>query len=118
MQAGTVTVLSTEEELSKLKEEQNQASICVLKTPKFWQWCDKSRATYSKGGEKQKDWTNMRVIMYNLTVNLMNHCNIDCKKTGDCKLFVIRTDEGVVQVKRLNNNARIPVRGNIRGGRV
>ena len=54
VQAGTVTVLSTEEELSKLKNEENEASISVIKTPKFWQLCDKSRATYSKGGEKQK----------------------------------------------------------------
>ena len=50
VQTGTVTVLSTEEELSKLKSDNNETSICVLKTPKFWQWCDKSRATYSKGG--------------------------------------------------------------------
>ena len=49
--------------------------------------------------------------MYKSEYNFNNHCNTDCKKTGDCKLFVIRTDEGVVQVKILNNNARIPVRG-------
>ena len=46
MQAGTVTVLSTEEELSKLRNEENEASISVIKTPKFWKLCDKSRATY------------------------------------------------------------------------
>ena len=33
------------------------------------------------------------------------------KRNDSCKLFVIRTDEGVVKVKRLNNNARIPVKG-------
>ena len=33
------------------------------------------------------------------------------KMNDFCKLFVIRTDEGVVKVKRLNNNARIPVKG-------
>ena len=35
----------------------------------------------------------------------------DCKKNDSCKLFVIRTDDEVVKVKRLNNNARIPVKG-------
>ena len=30
---------------------------------------------------------------------------------GYCKLFVIRKHERVVELKRLNNNARIPVKG-------
>ena len=111
MQAGTVTVLSTEKELSKLKNEEKKSSISVIKTPKFWQLCDKSRATYSKGGEKQKQWTSMRAEMYENNCKLNANCNTDCKKNDSCKLFVIRTDEGVVKVKRLNNNARIPVKG-------
>ena len=105
VQAGTLAFLSTEEELSKLKEEKNQASICVLKTPKFWQWCNKSSATYSKGEEKQKEWTNGGALMCDTNCNLNEICNNDCKKNESCKLFVIRTDEGVVKVKRLNNNA-------------
>ena len=109
MQAGTVTVLSTEEELSKLKEERNEASTCVLKTPKFWQLCDKSRATYLKGGENQKQWTNTRAEMYDNDCKLNEFCNTDCNKENSCKLFVIRTDEGVVKIERLNNNARIQI---------
>ena len=105
MQAGTVTVLSTEEELSKLKNEKNEANISLIKTPKFWQLCDKSRATYSKGGEKQKQWTSMRAEMYENNCKSNQICNTDCKKNDYCKLFVIRTDEGLVKVKRLNNNA-------------
>ena len=61
-QAGAVTVFSTEDELSKIKEENNEASICVLKTPKFWQWCDKLRATYLQGKEKQNEWTKCKGI--------------------------------------------------------
>ena len=78
MQAGTVTVLSTEEELSK-KNEENEASISVIKTPKFWQLCDKLRATYSKGGEKQKQWTTIRAEMYENNCKLNENCNTDCK---------------------------------------
>ena len=111
MHSGTVTVLSTEEQLSNLKDEENRFRICVLKTPKFWQWCDKSRATYSKGGEKRKQWTNVRVSMYNTDCNFKKDCIIDCKKTGNCKLYAIRTYEGVEEIKRLNNNAKIPFRG-------
>ena len=49
--------------------------------------------------------------MYENNCKLNENCNTDCKKNDFCKLFVIRTDEGVVKVKRLNNNARIPVKG-------
>ena len=79
VQAGTVTVLSTEEELSKLKKEKNKATICVLKTPKFWQWCEMSRMAYSKGEEKQKQWTNLRAIMYDTDSKFNDNYNIECK---------------------------------------
>ena len=49
--------------------------------------------------------------MYDNDCKLNEFCNTDCNKKDSCKLFVIRTDEGVVKIKRLNNNARIPVRG-------
>ena len=50
-------------------------------------------------------------IVYDTGCKFNKDCNIECKDTRHCKLLVIRTDEGVVQVKRLNDNARIPVRG-------
>ena len=49
--------------------------------------------------------------MYENNCKLIENCNTHCKKNDSCKLFVIRTDEGVMKVKRLNNNARIPVKG-------
>ena len=93
MQAGTAIVLCTQEEFSKLKEEEDQANICVLKTPKFWQWCDKSRAIYSKRGRKQKQLTNVRAIMYESDYKFNDHCNTDSEKTDDCDLFVISFQE-------------------------
>ena len=72
-------MLSTEEELSKLKEEKNQARICASKTPKVWQWCDKLRATYSKGAEKQENWTNVSAAIYESDCRFHEHCNINCK---------------------------------------
>ena len=49
--------------------------------------------------------------MYDTDCKFNEHCKINCKRATHCKIFVIRTDEGVAQVKSLNNNARIPVRG-------
>ena len=48
--------------------------------------------------------------MYDTNYNSIKRCNLDCKKTGHCKLLVIRMDGGIVQVKGLNNAARIPVK--------
>lgn len=46
-----------------------------------------------------------------------NDCNSkdynksECKKESHCKLFVIKIDEGVVRVKKLSNNTKLPIRG-------
>ena len=52
VKVGTLTVLSSEEDLDKLKDERIRSSISVLKTPKFWKWQDakiNSRANLQKG---------------------------------------------------------------------
>ena len=54
IKVGTVTVLSSEEELHQLKNERIKSSISVLKAPKFWKWRDtkiNSRANFKKEGE-------------------------------------------------------------------
>ena len=48
--------------------------------------------------------------MYESDCKSNEFCNTNCEKRDFCKLFVIRTDYGVVRVKRLNNNARIPAK--------
>ena len=42
-----------------------------------------------------------------------NGCNDFCKHKTPCKLYVIKSDEGdqVVKIKRLNVNAKLPMRG-------
>ena len=52
VKVGTVTVLSSEEDLDKLKDERIRSSISVLKAPKFWKLQDakiNSRANLQKG---------------------------------------------------------------------
>ena len=43
-----------------------------------------------------------------------NQCIKPCKHRNLCKLYVIKTEEGVVQMKRLCKNAKLPIRGTAR----
>ena len=52
---GTVTVLSSEEELDRLKDKRIKSRIFVLKAPKFWKWQNdkiNSRANLQKGDNR------------------------------------------------------------------
>ena len=107
VKVGTVTVLSSEEELEDLKDERVRSSISVLKAPKFWKWQNEkinSRANLSEGGE----WDFVNADDCKLLTDCKNSCNEERRL---CKLFVMKTDQGIVKVKRLCNNARLPVRG-------
>ena len=58
--------------------------------------------------QKGGDWA----FVYANGCKLSNDCKISCRKEErSCKLYVMKTDQGVVKVKRLCNNARLPVRG-------
>ena len=107
MKIETVTVLSSEEELDRLKDERVRSSISVLKAPKFWKWQNpkiNSRANFSKGGE----WD----FVHADDCKLLNDCKISCNKEGrSYKVYVMKMDQGVVKVKILCNNASLPVRG-------
>ena len=107
VKVGTVTVLSSEEELNRLKDERIRSSIFVLKAPKFWKWQNEqinSRANLSKGGE----WAFVHADDFKISNDCKNSCN---KEWRTCELYVMKTDQGVVKVKRLCNNARLQVRG-------
>ena len=43
-----------------------------------------------------------------------NECIKPCKHRNCCKLYVVRTQEGVVKVKRVCKNAKLPIRGTTR----
>ena len=107
VKVGTMMVLSSEEELDRLKDERVKSSISVLKAPKFWKWQSEqtnSRANLSKGGE----WA----FVHGDDCKLPNDCNISYNNDRRaCKLYVTKTDQGFVRVKKLCNNAKLPVRG-------
>ena len=107
IKVGTVNILSSEEELYQLKNERITSSISVLKAPKFWKWRDtkiNSRANFKNEGE----WAFVHKDNCKSSDDCMMKCN---KKEGVCKFFVMKTDQGIVRVKRLCNNAKLPVRG-------
>ena len=87
VKVGTATVLSSEEELDRLKDERVKSSVFVLKAPKFWKWQSEkinSRADFSKGVE----WA----FVHN-DCKLSNVCKISCNEEGRiCKLYVMKTD--------------------------
>ena len=91
VKVGTVIVLSSEEDLDKLKDERIRSSISVLKAPKLWKLQDakiNSRANLPKGGE----WA----FVHADDCKLSNDCNTSCNKDGrPCKLYVMKTDQGV-----------------------
>ena len=40
-----------------------------------------------------------------------NECKTSCKHRNFCKLYVTRTDEGIVKMKSMCKNVKLPVRG-------
>ena len=107
IKVGTVTVLSSEEELHQLKNKRIKSSIYVLKAPKFWKWRD-TKINFRANFKQEGEWA----FVHKDNCKSSDDCTMKCnKKEGVCKLFVMKTDQGVVRVKRLYNNAKLPVGG-------
>ena len=106
-----MTVLSSEEEIQRLQDERIRSSISVLKAPKFWQSKNNSRANSAKGGTNGQKCVQQWAHVYDSECNAENGCKDECKRGRHCKLFVMKIDEGLVKIKKLCNNARMPVRG-------
>ena len=104
-------MLAGTEELSKMNELTMQNTISILRCPRFWQDNSFSRSKFLKGDvQNEKQWG----YLYNMDCELCklkNECKETCKHRSPCKLYVIKTEEGIVKVKRTNVNARLPSRG-------
>ena len=67
-------------------------------------WKKKFEGEFAKRGE----WA----FIHADDCKISNDCKNSCNEEGrSCKLYVMKTDQGVVKVKRLCNNARLPFRG-------
>ena len=115
VKSGTVTVLAGEEQLQTMNDAEVQKKISILKCPRFWRCTEKNE-------NDQNSWTNFfrgRVQWGYLYHNdcelckIQNECKGICKHKSPCKLysFVNEKGEEIVKVKRVNVNAKLPVRG-------
>ena len=114
VQSGTVTVLSNSEELKMLQDQRMQRQISILKTPKFWTDAAGStilRTKFKKGHDKNDfEWG----YLYDTDCKICKRKNVnqnECKHRNPCKLYVIKNEEEILRVKRMNVNAKLPVRG-------
>ena len=112
VKAGTVTVISSEDKLRQLQEDSVQKSITVLKQPQFWSSIKSTQNLRANSFKGRVQWG----FLYGNTCkicNFENDCKMECKHHKNCKIYVIEgeKDEEVLRVKRMNVNARLPVRG-------
>ena len=117
VKSGTVTVLAGTEELSKMNQARMQNTISILKCPRFWSSSTNAvsssnlRSNFVKGDvQYEVEWGHW----YNNECKICktkNECKGHCKHRTNCKLYVMRANEGVVKIKRMNVNAKLPTRG-------
>ena len=114
MPARTVTVLSSEQELKRMKERHMQEQISVIKCPKFWR---ESRSDQNLRTNLLKGYVEYEVKGGHLCktdceiCKRKNECKGICKHRNCCKLFVMNGREGEIKMKRVNKNAMLPSRG-------
>ena len=120
--AGTVKVLQDAAALATLRDTEVQRQISVLKTPQFWSYVGSSaRWRNSFEGEKDMDTGKNKEkehigqnerIGHCIFVNEFEHtCTKFCNMNAEGSLGRKRVEQ--LLVKRLNKNAKMPVRGTV-----
>ena len=105
-------MLAGEKELHKMNEAEVKRQISILKCPKFWRAIGDAANSWTNSFRGRVEWG----FLYNTECKLCKNkteCNDFCKHRTPCKLYVIKNEEGeeVVKMKRLNMNAKLPVKG-------
>ena len=117
MQSGTVTVLSGEKELKCMKYSRMQSQISILKCRRFWKTKTNSTNLRSNSFEGNVKYESEWGYLYDKDCEickLKNECIRNCKHENPCKVYLMRMEECVVRVRRMNVNAKLPVRGTAR----
>ena len=96
-----------------MQDQRMQRQISVLKNPKFWIDVAGStilRSKISEGREKYDvEWGHL--YEKDCTICKTKNLNVnECKHRNICKIYVIKDVEGIARVKRMNVNAKLPVR--------
>ena len=107
-----MTVISSEDKLRQLQEHSVQKSITVLKQPQFWSSIKSTQNLRANSFKGRVQWGFLHGNTCKIC-NFENDCKMECKHHKNCKIYVIEgeKDEEVLRVKRMNVNARLPVRG-------
>ena len=95
-----------------MNESEVKNQISILKCPKFWRVAGDATNSWTnsfKGRVKWGYWFNNECAIH----KSKNECKGFFKHRTPCKLYVIKNEEGeeVVKMKRLNVNAKLPVKG-------
>lgn len=86
----------------------------MLNAPKFWMLQAEglnSKANSQKKGEKGQKYVQEWAFVRDTDCNLKTSCKNECKKRKYCRIFVMKTDEGIVRIRKTCNNVKLPVRG-------
>ena len=112
VQPSTVIVLSSDEELQKMNDVEEQTKIVVLKCPKMWRESTDAanlRTNFSKGRVNYEvEWGYLYANDYQIC-KTKNECKGICKHKNPCKIFVMSGEEGAIKMKRMNVNAKLPI---------
>ena len=96
-------MLSSEEDLKKMNDERIQKKIAILKCQRFWreQTNVVNLRTNSLKGHVNYDveWGYLYENDYQICKK-KNECTKSCKHRDICKLYVIKTNEGVCTSKK------------------
>ena len=106
-----MTVLVGQAELEQMNSAEVKRQIAVLKSPQFWKIKTNQANSWTNSFKGDVQWGFLYSNECKIC-NFKNKCIDECKHHKFCKLYVIKNDEGdeVLRVKRMNVNAKIPVR--------
>ena len=100
MQSGMVTMVSSEEELQKMNDAEEQKKIAIVKCPRIWREstdAENLRKNFSKGRVNYEvEWGYLYANDYQIC-KTKNDCKGFCKHRNPCKLFVMNGEEGVIK---------------------
>ena len=97
-----------------MRDSRMRSQIAVLKCLEFWRenrGVQNLRTNSFKGREKFEIQQGYLYFTDCELCKLKNRCAGECKHRDAWKLFVMKVDEGVVKVRKMNANAKLPIRG-------
>ena len=97
-----------------MNDAEEQKNIAILKCPRMWRKSTDAanlRKDFLKGCVKYEvEWGYLYANDCRIC-KTKNECKGICEHKNPCKLFVMNGEEGVIKMKRMNVNAKLPITG-------